>query len=167
MTMKVLMGTIDSRRARTRCVMRLTDRCPHAVGKPHGDSDSRSGRRRGSLLLETVIASILLSTAIGILMPVLMSMKQQRLHHRFEALALVELQNLADRLRHDSAEPAALSDWFLDRYGTAELLVEPLPVSEFPADLQGIRLTVLRPQEGKPPLRVSLVVWTAGRESTS
>ena len=100
-------------------------------------------------------------------MPILMSMKQQRLNHRFEALALVELQNLADRLEQNSAEPAVLSDWFLDRYRTAEIVVEPLPDSVAAADIPGIRLTVLRPQEGKPPLRVSLVVWTDRKESAS
>jgi hypothetical protein len=167
MTMKAIVLTTDSRREDTRCIVHATARHSHVAAGPPVFSGGRGHRRRGSLLLETVIASLLLCAAIGILMPILMSMKQQRVNHRFEALALVELQNLSGRLVQNPAEPAMLSDWFLDRYRTAEILVEPLSVSESATDLQGIRLTVLRPQEGKPPLRVSLVVWTDRKESTS
>jgi type II secretory pathway pseudopilin PulG len=165
--MKAFMLMTDSGRQDTRCFVRETVRRSRVAAKPQVSSDGRCHRRRGSLLLETVIASLLLSAAIGILMPILMSMKQQRLNHRFEALALVELQNLANHMVQDSSEPPVLSTWFLDRYQNAEILIEPLPVSDVAADMQGIRLTVLRPQEGKPPLRVSLVVWTDRKESTS
>ncbi len=124
----------------------------------------RIHRRRGSMLTEGIIACLILGVAIGMLVPGLSAIGRQRQAMRFDTLAMIELNNIADIFAKTDTKAAdvKVSDWFSGRYADAVLNVEPLPVDEtFTKDLlNGLRLSIHRPQaEGMPDQKVSVVVW--------
>jgi len=128
---------------------------------------SGAGRaRRGSLMVEMVICTILLSTVMLVLAPALVAVQQQRQAMRFDTLTIVELNNIAARLHTGTAVgPIELSAWFAQRYPDATLVVEPLDASEQDGPSpKPIRLTITRPSaDGRPNVERLLVVWV--RES--
>ncbi len=127
--------------------------------------------RRGALLSEAIVACVVLGVAIGMLVPGLTAIGRQRQAVRFDTLAMVELNNIADVVKK-SAVPTSnvtVSDWFSHRYSDATLEVEPLPDADEKSKdvLEGLRLTVRRPQaESMPDQKVSIVVWRARRNPT-
>jgi len=126
--------------------------------------------RRGSLLIETIVAAIILGTAISMLVPAMTAVRRQRQSLRFESLAMVELNNITEFLpsSEDSASRPALSGWFQSRYGKAKLETEILPSStddDAAAALQAVRLTIHQPSfQSMPEQKVSIVVWQRVQE---
>lgn len=128
----------------------------------------QTAHRRGSLLAEAIIASIVLGVAISMLVPGLTAIGRQRQAVRFETLAMIELNNITDALNKSDvpASDVRVSAWFLDRYLNSALEVETLPDTDAVTQgiLEGLRLTIRRPQaESMPDLKVSIVVWRARR----
>jgi len=125
-------------------------------------------RRRGSMLTEGIIACLILGVAIGMLVPGLSAIGRQRQAMRFDTLAMIELNNIADVITKTDAKTAdvKVSAWFAGRYSDAVFEMEPLTVDDAVSKdlLNGLRLTIHRPQaEGMPDQKVSVVVWhTAG-----
>lgn len=136
----------------------------------HFRTSKRILTRRGSLLTEGIIACLILGVAIGMLVPGLSAIGRQRKAMRFDVLAMIELNNIADAITlSEPAIDAAVSTWFSDRYADAEFTAEPLTISEDAVQelLEGLRLTIRRPQtEGMPDQKVSIVVWRAKGEPT-
>lgn len=126
--------------------------------------------RRGSLLVETLVAAVILGAAISMLVPAMTAVRHQRQSHRFESLAMIELNNIAEFLPSiaDAAKPPALSDWFKARYVRARLDTEILPKStDAAASLQGLRMTIHQPSfESVPEQKVSVVVWQRIQEQS-
>jgi hypothetical protein len=142
----------------------------------------RTGCHRGSILLEAVVGAMILGVAMALLVPGLTSVRRQRQAVRFETMAMVELNNIAEFLpdlnvttndgSDDSgtlefSETPQLSEWFTARYSGAELDVELLPPA--PNDpvesLYGVRLTIQRPaSDFLPNQKVSTVVWKVSQE---
>ena len=129
----------------------------------------RTIHRRGSLLTEAIVACIILGVAISMLVPALAAIGRQRQAIRFDTLAMIELNNIADVIRHHDIEAADIkvSDWFVHRYSDASLTIELLPnaqdeMEDYP---EGLRLTIRRPLvESMPDQAVSIVVWRAKEE---
>lgn len=119
---------------------------------------------RGALLVEGVVACLILGVAIGMLVPALTAIGRQRQAMRFDALAMIELNNISSLVRA-SAVPVAdirISPWFSDRYSDARLTAESLPgIDEtVHTSMEAIRLSIRRPQiESVPDQTVSIVVW--------
>lgn len=131
--------------------------------------------RRGTILVEAIVAAIILGAAISMLVPAMTAVRHQRQSHRFESLAMVELNNIAEflpspsELIGDSAKKPALSAWFTSRYARASLDLEVLPKSTVDGakSLQPVRLTIRRPIfEKMPEQKVSIVVWKIVEEPT-
>ncbi len=120
------------------------------------------------MLTEGIIACLILGVAIGMLVPGLSAIGKQRKAMRFDTLAMIELNNIADVITKTETtnNDVRLSDWFAARYREAALEIEPLKASDDVSKdlLGGLRLTIHRPQaEGMPDQKVSVVVWrTAG-----
>ena len=121
------------------------------------------------MVVETLIAALLIGTAVGILLPGVAAVKRQRLSQRFEVLGMVELNNVTESLRHSTSEPN-LSPWFLQRYKSSTLTVEELSASSVVPEgsgLKALRVSILRPlQKSLPEQRVSVVVWMPSKETT-
>ena len=124
-----------------------------------------SGNRRGSLMVEMVVAAVMLSTVAAILVPGIYAVHQQRQATRFDTLSLIELNNLSAVSRnmgvadHDTLK---LSEWFTERYVDAKLEVEEVTVD---APLQALEFTIIRPAgDDRPDFRHSLVAWVATKE---
>ncbi len=120
--------------------------------------------RRGSILTEGIIACLILGVAIGMLVPGLSAIGRQRQAMRFDTLAMVELNNIADIITKTAskADDVKVSDWFARRYVNAVFEMEPLKTDDDVSKglLNGLRLTIHRPQaEGMPDQKVSVVVW--------
>jgi hypothetical protein len=121
-------------------------------------------RRQGSILTEGIIACLILGVAIGMLVPGLSAIGKQRKAMRFETLAMIELNNIADLITKTETTDTdvKLSDWFAARYADADFEIEPLKANDDVSKdlLNGVRLTIRRPlAEGMPDQKVSVVVW--------
>ncbi len=129
----------------------------------------RQRSRRGILVVEAIVGAIILGAAIAMLVPALTAVRRQRMAQRFETLAMVELNNVAELLP-ESVDPAALpklTTWFQQRYQRAVLEAELLPVSDDAKSLQPLRLTIHQPlMEAMPEQKVSVVVWRKAAEAT-
>ncbi len=126
---------------------------------------------RGSILTEGIIACLILGVAIGMLVPGLSAIGRQRQAMRFDTLAMIELNNIADVITKTDAKAAdvKVSDWFAGRYSNAVFEMEPLKTDNDVSKvlLNGLRLTIHRPQpEGMPDQKVSVVVWRTAGAST-
>lgn len=124
-------------------------------------------RRLGSLLIEMVVCTMLLSVVAVVLVPGIYAVHQQRMHARAETLTLIELNNVASRLRRADSNKSVLSEWFTARYPDSKLEVIPIspaaPAASSPEQPQALRLRITRPApEGMPPWHRDLVVWKAG-----
>ena len=128
------------------------------------------------MLTEAIIACIILGVAIGMLVPGLAAIGRQRQAMRFDTLAMIELNNIADAIetlnvpgtQEAPVTDLRVSEWFSHRYADASFTVERLPDSGDSMDLlEGLRLTLRRPQaESMPDQKVSVVVWRAKGETT-
>lgn len=134
--------------------------------------------RKGSMLIEVIVASILMASLAAIFLPGLAAINRQRLSIRDDALVLVELNNLAEQASVLPPDSLALSDWFQARYPQADLTVEPVEanVSFQPADdgqpndasafTQGHRIQItIESQIANLPMTRSLVVWPESASS--
>ncbi len=120
--------------------------------------------RRGSLLAEMIVCTILLSTVMLVLAPALVAVQQQRQATRFEMMTLIELNNIATHLQAGTdAASVQLSEWFVHRYSDAHLQIEPPePPAKATAGLSAMRVTISRPAtDGLPDTHRSLVLWQA------
>jgi len=129
----------------------------------------RTLHRRGSLLTEGIVACIILGVAISMLVPGLAAIGKQRQSIRFDTLAMIELNNIADEIRQQNTQSAdiRISKWFGHRYSDANLTVDLLPndQAETKDFLEGLRLTIRRPLvKSMPDQTVSVVVWRAKEE---
>ena len=132
----------------------------------------RTFPRRGSLLTEAIVACVILGVAISMLLPALAAIGRQRQSIRFDTLAMIELNNIADVIRQHHIQPTDIrvSDWFVHRYSDASLTVELLPndQDEMKNYLTGLRLTIRRPlTESMPDQAVSIVIWRTKEEPAS
>lgn len=121
--------------------------------------------RRGSLLSEIIISSIVTGVIALSVGPAISGILRQQDRRRFETLAMIELGNQ----RWAASGEAELSQWFSERYPDAVL------IKEVAAEVDGLlpfggafRLSIERPdREGLPSQSVRMVVWPeAGRSGT-
>jgi Tfp pilus assembly protein PilV len=124
----------------------------------------RTLSRRGALLTEAVVACVILGVAISMLVPALAAIGRQRQSIRFDTLAMIELNNIANVIRHQDVQPAdaKISEWFTHRYSDATLNVELLQddQNETKDHLKSLRLTIRRPlTQSMPDQAISIVVW--------
>lgn len=143
-----------------------TDHRPPDSNTPSLHRHDACHRRRGSLLIEMVVCTMLLSVVALVLVPGIFAVHQQRMHARVETLTMIELNNVANRLRHANDNTAALSPWFTARYPDSKLEVTPISANQAaetsPAWPQALRLRISRPApEGLPPWNRDLVIWKA------
>lgn len=124
-------------------------------------------QRRGSLMVEMVVCTVLLSVVAAILAPAIHGVKRQRIANRFETLALIELNNVAARLQAGNkmtASELGLSTWFAGRYPDAELALTSLDNSD-DVLLSATKITISQMVfDGQITLSRSLTTWAA-RES--
>ena len=135
----------------------------------HTHDIERTRCRRGSLLAEGLVACVILGIAISMLVPSLSAIGKQRQSVRFDSLAMIELNNIADMIRHQKLLPAEvkISDWFAHRYSEASLAVDLLPNDDDATKdtLEALRLTIRRPLwESMPDQTVTIVIWRAKEE---
>lgn len=120
--------------------------------------------RRGSLMVEMVVCTVLLSVVAAILAPAIHSVKRQRITNRFETLALIELNNVASRLQAAQERPTEIkvSPWFANRYADAKLTVESLDDDAPDQQLSPTKITISRMIfDGEVELSRSLTTWIA------
>jgi len=118
--------------------------------------------RRGTLMIEMVVCTVLLSIVTAVMVPGIYAVHQQRIATRFDTLTLIELNNLASRFTHQDSAELTLSPWFISRYPDTTLTTDEVAASE-DSPLPAVRLTVTRKRpSGHPELKRSLVVWKSG-----
>lgn len=130
----------------------------------HFETLKPTHQRRGSLLTEGIIACLILGVAIGMLVPGLSAIGRQRQAMRFDTLAMIELNNIAEVISKTEIKDTdvKVSDWFSGRYSNAVFEMEPVNADDDLSKdlLNGLRLTIHRPlAEGMPDQKVSVVVW--------
>lgn len=155
------------------------------VMKHHSARQPECTLRRGSILIEAVVGAMILGVAMAMLVPGLTGIRRQRQALRFETLAMVELNNIAEFLpklnpgatrtetvnpvEQSFEHPPVLSPWFTARYTNAELLADILPAADGATTngLHGVRLTIHRPAfQSMPDQKVSVVVWQTSQENS-
>lgn len=138
-------------------------------------------RRQGSLVVEIVVCSIMLGVVTLLLVPSLQAVSRQRQAIRFETLAMIELNNLYQRLLNepDVPETPKISQWFQRRYPSALLAIEPatansgttgggadVAIANVQNSMKALRLSISRPSgTSRPDTVCSVVVWTPADES--
>ncbi len=119
----------------------------------------RLHRRRGSLMVEMVVCTVLLTAVTAILVPGIHAVHQQRKLMRYDAHTVIELNNLAALSSAEKPQDLKLSTWFTDRYSGVTLSVEAVEAKD-EAELPAAIFTITRStQEGRPDIRRSLTVW--------
>ncbi|MBL8815927.1 MAG: hypothetical protein JNL58_07835 [Planctomyces sp.] len=120
--------------------------------------------RKGSLLTEMVVCTVLLSAVTAVLVPTIAKMIEQRKLIRFDAICLVELDNVAIELQQRAAASEGLtgiklSESFLKRYPNATLALEEMPGTE-KSPLKSVKITIQKPWRIQAPdIRHSLTIW--------
>ena len=125
--------------------------------------------RTGSLMVEMVVCTVLLSVVAAVLVPGIHAVHGQRKATRFDTYALIELHNQATLLRQQGTPSGLqLSPWFADRYAETQLAAEKVSIEEADGnDSAPIKLTITRPSaNAKPDVVRSLVVWVPAREES-
>ncbi|MEQ9409683.1 MAG: hypothetical protein RIK87_18250 [Fuerstiella sp.] len=123
--------------------------------------------RRGSLLVEMVVCTIMLSVVAAVLVPGIHAIHKQRKATRFDTCALIELNNLAVQIAQaPTTDSVVLSDWFSARYPDASLEIAPITADEAAdSDLTPIRIAIVRPGIGaRPDVKQTLVTWVLSKE---
>jgi len=126
--------------------------------------------RRGSLMIEMVVCTVLLSVVSAVLVPGIYAVHQQRKATRYETLTLLELNNLAAIAAQQGPQTLQLSTWFTDRYGNTTLQVDEVatPDSEPVTGPPPVRLTIInQTPAGLPEVKHSLVIWPALLKTSS
>jgi len=118
-----------------------------------------SARRRGSLMIEMVVCTVLLSVVTAVLVPGIYAIHNQRKAARYDALAVIELNNqMALATEKSNEEEPKLTEWFAKRYPEATLSVKKVDSGD--EILTAVRFTIVRPlAEAVPPVERSLVAW--------
>ncbi len=139
-------------------------------------------KRRGFTLTETVVAVIILTTAIAVSTQILVATSVQHKAMQCERVALIEAGNVIERLAvvpWSKLEAGELSDWKLSPQasevlpdGKLEIQIEPTDAKktgkeqvgkeQIAKELAGRRLTVTvsySPAENQPDRSVRLVTW--------
>lgn len=115
-------------------------------------------------MVEMVVCTVLLSVVAAILAPAIHGVKRQRIANRFETLALIELNNVAAKLRAGNKVTASeieLSTWFAERYPGAELALTS-PDNRDDDLLSATKITITRMVfDGQITLSRSLTTWVA------
>lgn len=125
-------------------------------------------RRRGSLMVEMVVCTILLSAVAAVVAPGIKAVFEQRKKTRYETLTILELNNQQVKLQAGvEIADLQLSPWFAKRYPDATLNAEPVQVAADEEQMRPIRLSIVRQSDdaGRAS-RHRLVVWTVDREGT-
>lgn len=120
--------------------------------------------RRGSLMVEMVVCTVMLSVVSAVLVPGIYAVHQQRKATRFETLTLLELNNLAAMATLQDPQTLKLSSWFANRYTQATLQIEEvtLPDAEPATGPMPVRLSITNATpDGLPEIKHSLVIWPA------
>lgn len=84
-----------------------------------------TSHRRGSLISELVICTVVMAVVAAVLIPSVVAVGRQRQTVRFETHALIELNGLAAKLKGQPNKEPVLSESFAARYPRAELSVSP------------------------------------------
>lgn len=124
--------------------------------------------RRGSLLVEMVVCTVLLSVVAAVLVPGIHAVHEQRKATRFDTMVLIELNNQAAKLKTSGAgADPELSGWFLKRYPECEISTDVIEGdSATRKGMQAVRVTVTRTSvDGQSGLARSLVVWVSSKET--
>ena len=141
---------ISQIRHQTELCRRMTHRrppCEHRESAPIRPP----GTRKGALLVEMVVCTVVLSLVAAILVPSIHAIQRQRRISQLETLTLIELNNQAS-LKHMS-EPNAdskpqLSNWFATRYPGASLTIENATEAEMPSgDETPVKIMIEHPIE--------------------
>lgn len=126
------------------------------------NSSRATDARRGSLMVEMVVCTAMLSIVSAVLVPGIYAVHQQRKATRYATLTLLELNNLAAMAGQQDPQTLKLSSWFTDRYRQTKLLVEDVtaPDGQTETDQTPVRLTIINTTaDGKPDVKHSLVIW--------
>ena len=118
-------------------------------------------RRRGSLVVEIIVCTVLLSVVASILVPGIRAISRQRKATRFDTLALIELNNVAAKVRKLDREDVDLTAAFQSRYPDAKLALEDRERDE-QLGLPSVKITLSRPAgDALPEVTRSLTIWLA------
>ena len=166
--------TTPVRRKPPRTVVRWT-------GTDHPGAVSGTSRR-GSLVIEMIVCTILLATVSLTLVPTIHAVQQQRKAVEFESLMIVELNNQHQLLQESDkySDVACLSGWFSNRYPEASLELQPVAAPAEPDSkaeeglpspagfgslLQAFEITIRHPgKEFQPEIVRSVMVWVPHME---
>ena len=102
-------------------------------GAQHQNSESPPPGRRGSLLVEMVVMTMVISVVAAVLLPMLTSIRTASLNSRYARLAVIELSNLRTRMEQlpqvteaelaEQIKSVTLEEWFQKRYPESELSI--------------------------------------------
>jgi len=128
----------------------------HLIFRQH--TQNHRLRRRGSLMVEMVVCTILLSVVGLILAPTIQSVNRQRKAQKFEALTAIELNNLVEMIKATGETSTELESWYTQRFPSAELTVN---VQSDPDEtMRAVQLQITRPQFGDHTMQQrSLLFW--------
>ena len=138
----------------------------HVASRKFFCSASLHLSRRGALMVEMVVCTVLLSLVATILVPAVHAIQRQRKITRSETLTLIELNNQASLLQMSASTPAAdvkLSAWFLQRYPGASLQISELPdAASSEGGANPLRIVIAHPAgDAGVEFNRSLTVWVA------
>jgi type II secretory pathway pseudopilin PulG len=154
----------------------LTTHCRSTPGTTYCPSQAR---RKGSVLIEMVVMTIVVSVVATVLLPMLSAVRKTSRATKYEHLAMIELNNIHERLQAMSqterdeilsGESAILTGtWFQQRYPQSQLTVTSAASAAPPIQpsLQPFRITIAYQDTVHYPGRnpVTVVVWVpAGTE---
>lgn len=129
----------------------------HQIFRQHAENHPWPPRR-GSLMVEMVVCTILLSVVGLILAPAIQSVNRQRKAQNYETLTAIELNNLVEMVKASGETSAELEAWYTQRFPAAELTVDVQPDPD--ETMMAVRLQITRPQFGDHTVQQrSLLFW--------
>ena len=105
---------------------------------------SGASRRKGSLVVEIIVCTVLLSAVASVLVPGIRAISRQRKATRFDTLALIELNNVATKVRRLDRSEVNLTNAFQSRYPEAELTLEGRD-ADAQLSLPSVKITLTKP----------------------
>lgn len=117
--------------------------------------------------MEMVVCSVILSVVAAVLVPGIHAVHGQRIETRAETYGLIELNNLAAKLRGGEViSELVLSSWFVACTRDASLIAEELSSADSgDTACRSVRLTIRRnSSRNRSEVTQSLVVWLPAEE---
>ena len=133
-----------------------------------------SRKRRGTTLLEMMVSCILVSAAVATAIPILSAMKIQRRGTSERQAALIEAENILERLAarnwdeltQQSVTQLELSDWVKSRLPQPQLVTTIRPVPDGPPAKE-IRVHIEWQSFQNQSVDVDLSAWVYSRTGAS